>query len=318
VADIAVTGASGFIGRQLVDRLVSIGESVVAISRRGSATADSRHVAVDDYINCGGLARELRGVDTLIHLAARAHQGSAGTADAELFRAANVQATASVARACLEAGVKRFVFVSSIGVHGSSSARPFTEQDAPAPSEAYARSKWEAERALPALCASGDMDYVIVRPPLVYGPHCPGNFARLARMVSRLPLVPLGDLRAARSFIGIDNLCDALWVAATHPGCRHGTFVVADEQTTCVAEVAQIMLRASGRGAWRMLSVPRSAMAALFQVAGRGDEFAKLSGELVVDPTLFRETTGWRARKSCQIGIEEAAASLLGSNPAPR
>jgi UDP-4-keto-D-FucNAc 4-reductase len=320
--NVAITGVSGFVGRNLSMHLLSRQVTVTGLHRGSAELPVGVHAtALDTYTNLQAAQAALGGADALIHLAALAHNrdGSHAPDAAHRFDLANHQSAVAMARAARIAGVRTFVLVSSIGVHGDrTSGLPFTERDAPAPLEPYAVSKLAAEVSVSAELAGSDTACVIVRPPLVYGPHCPGNFARLARVVSRLPLVPLGDLRAARSFIGIDNLCDALWVAATHPGCRHGTFVVADEQTTCVAEVAQIMLRASGRGAWRMLSVPRSAMAALFQVAGRGDEFAKLSGELVVDPTLFRETTGWRARKSCQIGIEEAAASLLGSNPAPR
>lgn len=312
---VAITGAGGFVGRNLSVHLLSRQVTVTGLHRGSSMLpAGVRPLVLGSYTDMQASQVALRGVDAVIHLAAIAHDRDTTRASdaAHLFDLANHQSAVAMAQAARLANVRTFVLVSSIGVHGArTSGRPFTENDAPAPVELYAASKLAAELSVSAELAGSNTAHVIIRPPLVYGPQCPGNFARLARMVTRLPLLPLGDLRAARSFIGIDNLCAALWMATTHPGCRNGTFVVADEQTTSVAEVVRIMLRASGRGPWRSLPVPCSSLSALARLTGKGGEFAKLASELVVDPSLFCRTTGWRAPLSARAGIEAAAMSLL-------
>lgn len=312
---VLITGAGGFVGRNLSAYLVSRHVRVTGLHRGSTELPNGvRSVLIGSYTDVQAAQVLLRGVDAVIHLAALAHgrESSRALEAARLFDLANHQSAVAMARAARLAGVSTFLLVSSIGVNGDRTTRcPFTENDVPAPVEPYAVSKFAAELSVKAELAGSDSAYVIIRPPLVYGPQCPGNFARLASMVTRLPLLPLGNLRAARSFIGIDNFCDALWVAVSHPGCRNGTFVVADEQTTNVAEVVGIMLRASGRGNWRSLPVPCAALSAIARLTGKRAEFAKLASELEVDSSLFRRTTGWRAPMTARAGIEQASASLL-------
>lgn len=307
MAEIAVTGASGFVGRRLIAHLGSSGASPVAISRRPEADAAARHVSVDDYGDVAGLARQLRGVESLIHLAARAHQDSAGAADIELFRAANVQTTLNVAQACMAAGVRRLVFVSSIGVNGSRSEHPFTERDAPAPSEPYAVSKWEAERALAALAARSSMNVVIVRPPLVYGPGCPGNFGRLVRWTASSRLVPLGALTAPRTFVFLDNLVEALAVAAQHPAIANSTFLVADSSDVTVGDVVRILASVLQPGRRVVVNLPPALLALAASLAGRRSAYEKLAAPLQVDASAFSRATGWRPAVSPQEGLRETA-----------
>jgi len=307
VAEIAVTGASGFVGRRLINHLGSIGASPVAISRRPGANGSIRHVSVDDYGDVARLARQLQGVESLIHLAARAHQESAGAADIDLFRAANVQTTLNVAQACMAAGVRRLVFVSSIGVNGSRSDHPFTEQDAPAPSEPYAVSKWEAERALAALVSGSSMNVVTIRPPLVYGPGCPGNFARLVRLTARSRLVPLGGLNAPRTFVFLDNLVEALAVAAQHPDIANSTFLVADSSDVTVGDVVRIMASVLQPGRRVVVNVPPTLLALVASLAGRRSAYEKLAAPLQVDASAFSQATGWHPAVSPQEGLRETA-----------
>ncbi len=307
MAEIAVTGASGFIGRRLVRHLIGRGETPVALSRHPVDVGTARQVLVDDYSDVASLTRQLNGVDALVHLAARAHQDSAGAADAALFHAANVETTLDVARACIAAGVRRFVLVSSIGVNGNRSTHPFTERDQPAPAEPYAVSKWEAERALSDLVAGSTTDCVIVRPPLGYGPGCPGNFGRLVRWAATARILPLGALHAPRTFVHVDNLVDALTVAARHPGIGRSTFLVADDRDVSVGEVVRLLAEELQPGRRVVIDVPQGLLALAATLAGRRATFEKLAATLQVDASAFMRATGWRPSVSPEQGLRETA-----------
>jgi UDP-4-keto-D-FucNAc 4-reductase len=303
-SNIAVTGASGFVGGRLLARLVADGHQAVAISRRPLGLTDVREVTVLDYSDTARLADSLKGVEVLIHLAARAHFDHSEENEAMLFRKANVDTTQFVAKACIEAGVKRFVLVSSIGVNGNHTCgKPFTEEDTPRPVEPYAVSKWDAERALAELLDRSSPEYVIVRPPLVYGPACPGNFRRLVALVASSPIIPLGALRAPRSFIYVENLVDALLVAGHHPGAASGTFLLSDGSETSVSEVVSHLAREMRPGKSVVWNVPQWLLAFLAKLAGRSEAFEKLAWPLQVDASAFSRVTGWRAPFSLEQGL---------------
>jgi len=311
---IAVTGASGFVGRSLVSRLRRDGVPVVAVTRGQVCVPHS----CSDFFSCADyrdtllLTHLFSGCDVVIHLAARAHQtsevDSAGTL--ELYRAANVDSLVSVAQAARNAGVQRVLFVSSIGVNGSSTkGRPFTEADLPSPSEPYAMSKLEAEQALAVLLANGATDWVILRPPLVYGPGSPGNLERLMHLASSAPFLPFGALHARRTMISIDNLLDALLIAAFHPAVSRSTFVVSDTQDIDISGILQAFLQGLGRGPWRLLPVPPFFIRLVFQLLGKKILWHKFSGELLVDSSAFQSATGWVPVVCPREGLRLAAAA---------
>jgi len=307
VGELAVTGASGFIGRNLLDRLREQGETPVAISRQPLDIDGVRKVLVNDYAQTAELAAHLRGVQALIHLAGRAHQQSSpGQAEA-LFRKANVDTALDVARACMAAGVSRLVFVSSIGVNGSHSAKPFLESDAPAPTEPYAVSKWKAEQALTELLAGSQTELVIVRPPLVYGPRCPGNFGKLVRFVASSSWIPLGALDAPRSFIHVANLADALIKAARHPGLGGLTFLVADARDVTVGEVVRTLVDSLRSSRARVINVPVPLLKTAAFLLGRKASFEKLTAPLQVDASRFTRLTGWRPEVTTEEGLRDTA-----------
>jgi nucleoside-diphosphate-sugar epimerase len=308
VGELAVTGASGFVGRCLVERLRAQGESPLAISRQPLEMAGVRQVLVSDYARTTELAGDLHGVESLIHLAARAHQPHSDPAlAAALFREANVDTALDVARACRAAGVRRFVFVSSIGVHGSQSTKPFLETDAPAPTEPYAVSKWEAERALTELLAGSTTELVIVRPPLVYGPGAPGNFGKLVRLVASSRWIPLGALDAPRSFIHVVNLADALITAARHPGLGGSTFLVADGRDVTVGEVVRTLAGSFRTHRAQVLDVPVPLLKTAAWLLGRQADFDKLAAPLQVDASRFARRSGWRPSVSPEEGLRAIA-----------
>lgn len=298
---LAVTGASGFVGRHLMLRLELAQRPAIAISRRGAGagtgTSVVRHVRMESFDAPQAWQAALEGADAVIHLAARAHQEASGDADEErLFRKVNVDGAIKVADAAVAEGVRRFVFVSSIGVNGQrTSGRPFSDADAACPTEPYAISKWQAEKALTQRLSGTGTELVVLRPPLVYGAGCPGNFARLVRMAARARWIPLGGIRAPRTFIAIDNLVDALLVAADHPAAAGGTFVLGDARDLSVAEVLTTLAAVFRPGRRVVFDIPPAALAALAHLVGQAERWEKLAAPLQVDAAGFRRATGWQA-----------------------
>lgn len=310
----AVTGSSGFVGRHLVQRLVAAGHEVACISRHGAPEVRGTvSWGVNDYRDESSLARAFAGAQVVIHLAARAHAPDLGPGPAadRAWHEANVLSALAAARAAKSAGCRRFVLVSSIGVNGNrTSGRPFTADDTPAPQEAYARSKLQAEQAVWQLLLGGDTAAVVVRPPLVYGPGCPGNFAQLVRLVQRWPIVPLGGLRQRRSLIGVHNLCGALVSASTHPDCPGHTFVLCDGEDVDVATLTRLIAVGLGLGEARIVDVPQSLLRGAARLLGRGSAFDKLAGELLVDGSAFCKLTGWQAALTLADGVKATARSF--------
>lgn len=275
---VAVTGASGFIGREFVRSTRCLGWAVLALGRAETGP---------------GLESRLRGCETLVHLAARAHVLDAGAAaDSAEFERSNVDLTRYVAGAACSAGVRRLVFVSSAGVLGRASPPAGFDDDSPvAPHDAYTRSKLAAEEMLQREFA-GPLELVIVRPPLVYGPQAPGNFARLLGLVRRGWPLPFGALSAPRSMIGVRNLCDALCVAAAHPQAPGLRILVADTQSPSVAELAASIAEALNRPS-RLVDVPEPMLRTFFALIGRSADFERLASPYVIRGRLARERLEW-------------------------
>ena len=312
---IAVTGASGFVGRSLVSRLKRDRCEFVAITRGSTDAQSSLDCSVCfDYQNTALLSDLFSGFDVVIHLAARAHQLSEIFDDStpNLYHAANVNTLLSVARAARDSGVKRLVFVSSIGVNGSATnGRPFIESDPPMPVGPYAISKLKAEQALAIELADGETDWVVLRPPLVYGPGCPGNLQSLIRLVYTAPFLPFGSLHARRTLISIENLLDALLIAACHPAVSRRTFVISDDRDIDVASMIDVFLEGLGRGSWRLIPVPTFLIGWLLDIFGKKFLWKKLSGELLVDPSAFRQATGWVPVVTPRVGLRKTAEAAF-------
>jgi nucleoside-diphosphate-sugar epimerase len=289
---IAITGASGFIGAPLGAHLERAGHALVRLGR-----ADADFGAASSPT----LAPRLAGCDVLVHLAGRAHVTRETAVDplAE-FRRVNVAGSARLAAAAVRAGVRRLVFISSVGVHGNATVGlPFTAADPAAPRDAYAISKWEAEQVLAQVSS---LELVVVRPPLVYGPRVRGNFLRLLALVARgLPL-PFGAVDNRRSFIGVDNLCDFLATCALHPAAAGERFVVSDDHDVSTPELLAVIGRGLGRRV-RLPRIPVGLLRAAAAVAGRSAELERLVGSLSVDSTHARRVLGWRAPLPFEPGM---------------
>lgn len=290
---IAVTGADGFIGRNLCSKVEERGFPVVRIVRRAEGLGSDRRVAanLESVVDARSL---LQGTAVVVHLAGRAHVLRETETDPyAAFQRANVDATLLLARGALQAGVGRFVFVSSIGVNGNEThGKPFTEVDEPAPVEAYALSKLHAEQRLKAFCAQSGIELVIVRPPLVYGPSAAGNFGRLLKLAaSGLPL-PIGGIRNRRNLIGVENLSEFLLTCAVHPGAAGQTFLAAEPEVRSTPELITSLARALGRRA-RIFSVPLGLLRTCVGVVGKRSEFDKLCASLEISPDKARSVLGW-------------------------
>jgi nucleoside-diphosphate-sugar epimerase len=306
---ILVTGANGFIGRHVCEQVHVRGHPLRRAVRVTPTGADGSWVAVGDVNHATDWATALDGQDAIIHLAARAHVLREESADPlELFREVNTHGALRLAEQATSAGVRRLVFVSSIGVHGDRTApgHSITERDAPQPHSPYAVAKWEAEQELTALAARTGLEVVIVRPPLVYGPGAPGNFAALARLVARgLPL-PLGNTGNERSLVGVRNLSQVLVLCAEHPAAAGQTFVISDVQVS-TTNLIRRLAAAFGRPV-RLFPVPQSVFRVALQVLNRERLYYQVFGSLLIDSNLIRTRLGWEPVHDVDDELRRVAA----------
>ena len=319
---VLVTGASGFIGRHLVDALLHEGHRVSCVVRRGSEIPAALHsgsverIEIDDIAGDIDWAPRLQGVDSLIHLAARVHVMQESAADPlASFRRVNVLGTQRLAEAAVAARVRRFVYVSSIKVNGESTEHtPFRADDAPAPADPYAVSKWEAERLLWGLAAKSATEVVVVRPPLVYGPGVKGNFARMVHWVERgLPL-PLGAICNRRSLLAVENLVDFLGVCLVHPRAAGEVFLVADGHDWSTPQLVSAIAAALQRQA-RLIPVPVGLLTGAAGLLGRRAAMARLCGSLQVDIAKNRSLLQWEPPVDPAQAVAQTVRAIVAQAP---
>jgi nucleoside-diphosphate-sugar epimerase len=303
-----ITGAGGFVGRALTAALDARGRPWVAATRRHDPALGRRQVAVGDIDAHTDWDAALAGIDCVIHLAARTHvlrEDSANPLAA--YRRINVEGTRRLSLAAARAGVGRLVFLSSIKVNGeATTSHPYTETDVPAPEDAYGLSKLEAEQALESVAAGSNMQPVILRPPLVYGPGVKGNLLRLMHALDRgLPL-PLASVRNRRSLIYVGNLADAILACIDAPAAAGATFLVSDGEDVSTPELLMRLASGLGRRA-RLWPCPVAALRAAGHLLGRNAEIARLTGSLQIDASLIRKQLGWQPRYSTNQGLTETA-----------
>ena len=289
---ILVTGATGFLGRAVVDHLIARGRAVRAAVR---TDAGPGAVAVGDLSVDTDWSVALTGIDTVVHCAARAHVMRETSDDPlALFRAVNTEATAALARQAVAAGVRRFVFISSIGVNGAATdGVPFRHDDPPHPHSPYAVSKHEAELALHAIAAGTGLEVVVIRPPLITGPDPKGNLATLNRVIAKgLPL-PFGLVtRNRRDLVSRDTLCRLIDTVIDHPAAAGQTFLVSDGAPLSTRALLERMAADEGRSI-TLLPVPPAFLSLPLRLLGKGAMASQLFGDLEVDIAHTRQTLGW-------------------------
>ena len=309
---ILITGASGFVGARAHRQLRRAGiYSTIGTSR--SPTPDSGLLKSPALESDADWKPLLDGTVTVTHCAARVHVMADQAANPlQAYRRANTDGTLTLARQAAEAGVRRFVFLSSIKVLGEKTATGarFHADTQPRPQDPYAVSKLEAEKGLRAIAAQTGMEVVIIRPPLVYGPGVKANFLSMMRWLHRgLPL-PLAAVRNHRSLVALDNLVDLIVTCIDHPAAANQTFLVSDGEDLSTPDLLRRMGRALGKPA-RLFAVPQGVLEAGASLLGRRATLERLCGSLQVDISATRQTLGWTPPVTLDAALEQTARWFL-------
>ena len=302
---VLVTGASGFVGGHVVPALARQGWSVRRAVRRPTGADDE--VVIETIGPETDWQAALEGVDAVVHLAARVHHKHEEHA-VQLYRNVNIAGTLHLARSAATAGVRQFIFVSTVLVHGRSNEgrAPFSEEDILTPRGLYGMSKAAAEAGLRTLARDSDMKISVIRPPLVYGAGAKGNFALLTRAVSLgLPL-PFAAIHNHRAFLAVQNLSSFILRRLAHPdpASNFEIFLVADKEQVSTPEFIERLAKASGKSP-RLFGMPPDLLGTLLRVIGRQDTHDSLIGSLELDISKAI-ATGWEPQVSLDEGLQLA------------
>lgn len=298
---IFLTGASGFVGSAVLSHLK--GFEVYAAGRTEVHSADKffkkNICGAEIFSDCLG------DVDVVIHCAARAHVMNDRSADPILeYRKVNVEGTLNLAKQASQAGVKRFIFISSIKVNGESTngTSAFKAEDDPSPQDPYGISKLEAELALKSLSRESQMEIVIIRPPLVYGPGVKGNFLTMINMMRRGVPLPLSNINNKRSFVSLENLVDLINVCLSHPAAANQTFLVSDDSDVSTPALLKAVAQ-SMNAPIRMFYFPVSLLKFILKILGKDNITEKLIGSLQLDISFTKTTLNWKPPLTFEEGV---------------
>nr|WP_294841048.1 SDR family oxidoreductase [uncultured Methylotenera sp.] len=310
---ILVTGSNGFVGKPLCKILIKQNWIVrIAVRSKSKNKQEVELVCINDINGDTDWSTGLKDIEVVIHLAARVHVMQEKSIDPlSEFRKVNVDGTLNLARQAVKAGVKRFVFVSSIKVNGelTQSDKPFTASDIPSPQDAYGISKYEAEQELLKLADETGMEVVIIRPPLVYGEGVKANFASMMHAVKRGIPLPLGAIHNKRSFVYIGNLVSLIVRCIDHHAAANQVFLVSDGEDLSTTELLRACATALGVKA-RLLSIPQRLLELIATILGKRDVAQRLCGNLQVDITKAHTMLGWIPPISVVDGLRATARSL--------
>ena len=303
---ILVTGTTGFVCSALLGALH--GRTVRRALRRATADTLPGNAVVGDIGPDADWQAALQGISCVVHLAARTHVLDERSSDPlAAYRQINVEATRHLAQQAAAAGVRRFVFLSSIKVNGESTAeRPFTPDDTPQPLDAYGISKCEAEDALRRIGADTGMEIVILRPPLVYGPGVKGNFLRLLQAVARGTPLPLASICNQRSLVYVGNLAEAIITCIDAPDAAGKTWLVSDGEDVSTPILIRKLAAALGKPP-RLLPCPPALLRCAATLFGKQAAVMRLTGSLAVDSSALRQELGWQPRYSLDQGLNATA-----------
>lgn len=314
---VLVTGASGFIGTAVCRHLVAAGcdvrGSVRNIPPEGDRLFGVTYLETGDIRTFQGWRDAVGGCDAVIHLAARVHvMRDEATDPLKEFRLINVDVTAALADAAANARVKKFIYLSSIGVLGdvTNKDNPFSEYSCPEPHNHYCRSKLEAELLLTDTSRYPSLAVTVIRPPLVYGPRNPGNFLTLLRMLDAGIPLPLASVQNRRSFIYVENLADAITTCVTSSVSIGTTYVVSDGEDLSTPELIRRICSAMGRPA-RLFPLPKTLLVLAASLSGRATMANRLLGSLVIDSSRIRGDLGWTPPCSVEEGLNATVSWFM-------
>jgi len=314
-----VTGGTGFIGEAVLRRVNALGMAVIAVTRSSS----SRLPGAVPVISKGDLTPEtdwsdvLKGVSVVIHTAARAHVTREATVEQfkEIHRV-NVEGTLNLAQQAVEAGVRRFIFVSSIKVNGEQTidGAAFKVEDPPSPKDPYGISKWEAEQRLMALAKESGMEVVVIRPPLVYGPGVKANFLSMMCWLYKGVPLPFGAIQNRRSLVALDNLVDLIMICIEHPAAANQIFLVSDGEDLSTTELLQRTASAMGKKAL-LLPIPQCLLEFGLNITGKKALAQRLCGSLQVDISKTQEVLGWSPPVSVDEELHKTVTAFINELP---
>ncbi|MBF0328445.1 MAG: NAD-dependent epimerase/dehydratase family protein [Nitrospirae bacterium] len=313
--NILVTGANGFIGKALCKSLLDMDFAVRGVVRSDEAgiVAGVERIVVGDIGPQTNWDSVLKGVDTVVHLAARVHIMKDKAADPlSEFIAVNAAATEQLARTAASKGVRRLVFASTIKVNGESTKeRPFREYDMPNPQDSYAVSKMEAERIINEVSKNTGLETVVLRLPLVYGPGVKGNMLKLMEYIHRKMPLPFGCIKNKRSLIGLENLTHAITTASTHADAAGHMFLLSDGQDISTLELIKRIADAMGIKPL-LINIPESFFTAIsVAMPPLRPVLERLTGSLAVDSSKFRRIIGWKPKLTVDEGIKSMVADFI-------
>ena len=303
-----LTGATGFVGQHLVSELKrrNLPYQIAARTQAGNS-AHPGCISVGDINAHTAWSHALEGVTDVVHLAARVHITQETSSDAyAAFRAVNTAGTLNLARQAAAAGVRRFIFLSSVKVNGEGSPHAYLETDTPAPEDAYAVSKWEAEQGLWEISAETGMQIVILRIPLVYGPGVGANFLQLLRTVNKGWPLPLRGIANQRSLLYVGNLVDAILAVLKHPDAANKLYLLSDGQDVSTSQLVELISKALNKPP-RLFSVPQGLLRAAAGVLGKSSAVDRLFGSLYLDSAKIQQELHWKPPFSLQEGLNETA-----------
>lgn len=312
---ILVTGVNGFVGQAVFASLQAVEQYCVCGTDRKSTENSGSVFNVGNIDASTDWSKVILNKDVVVHVAARAHIMKIVDVDllAE-YRKVNVEGTLNLARHAAKAGVKRFIFISSIGVNGGhEQSMPFRYDDIPSPWDYYTNSKYEAEIGLREIARDTGMAVVIIRPPLIYGANAPGNFGKLVQAVKNERWLPLGYISNRKSFVALDNLVDLIVTCIEHPNAANQTFLVSDDRDVSTTQLLRMMAHAFGKKA-RLIPIPMSCIRGVASLLGKKAVADRLCGSLQVDITHTKETLGWKP----PVTMEQQLAKIAVSMSSPR
>jgi nucleoside-diphosphate-sugar epimerase len=310
MANVLITGGTGFIGQHLICNLLEKTNHQLRVTSRNILISDQPRLTyqqIDNIDDTTNWHQALQKIDIVIHLAARAHILKESVSDPEAeFDKINNQATINLLQQSIKAGVKHFIFLSSIGAIATLSDTIINESSTCNPDTPYGRSKLKAEKAIEKICENTTMTWTIVRPTLVYGANNPGNMERLLALTTKSLPLPLGSIKNSRSFVYVGNLVDAIATCIDHPKAKNQIFIVSDGEDLSTPELIRHIGKAMNKSPL-LLPFPPSLLKLGTKIIGKEDVGDRLLGSLQVDSSKIRQMLNWKPPSTMDEGLKVTA-----------